>query len=180
MLPRFKELYKDVVIKDLRDSFNYTNPMQIPCIEKISLNMGVGEVVGDSKALEAAANDLSLIAGQKVVLTLAKKSIAAFKLRKGMPVGCKVTLRKDKMYEFLERLVVVALPRIREFRGFSINHFDSHANLSFGIKEHIIFPEINYDKIYKVFGLNITIVTTTNVVQESKQLLSGFYLPFKN
>ncbi|AIL65587.1 50S ribosomal protein L5 [Rickettsiales bacterium Ac37b] len=180
MLLRFKELYKNAIVKDLKNQFNYINPMQIPCIEKISLNMGVGEVVGDSKTLEAAAHDLALIAGQKVVFTMAKKSIAAFKLRKGMPIGCKVTLRKDKMYDFLERLVIVALPRIREFRGFSINSFDSNANLSLGIKEHVIFPEINYDKIYKIFGLNITIVTTANTVQESKQLLSGFYLPFKN
>jgi len=180
MAIRFKELYFNEVVKSLQQEFSYKNKNQMPKIEKIIINMGVGEAVTDSKVINHAVNDLTLISGQKPIITIAKKSIATFKLREGMKVGCKVTLRKDRMYDFLERLVIVALPRIKEFRGFSSKSFDGRGNFTFGIKEQIIFPEINYDKIDVIRGLDITIVTSAKSDKESKFLLSSFNLPFYN
>lgn len=175
---RFKDLYKKEIVNSLKSQFGYRNPMEIPRLVKICLNMGVGEAINDKKHIEFAANELTLIAGQKALITSAKKSIATFKLREGMNIGCKVTLRKDRMYDFLERLVMIALPRAREFRGFSIKSFDGNGNLNLGMKEHIVFPEIDYDKINKVRGLNITIVTSAKTDEEAKALLSGFNVPF--
>jgi large subunit ribosomal protein L5 len=180
MLLRFKDLYNKIVVDSLKTQFKYDNQHEIPRIEKIVINMGVGEAVGDSKVINNAINDLSLITGQKPLVTIAKKSIATFKLREGMRIGCKTTLRHDRMYDFLERLVIVALPRIKEFRGFSSKSFDGRGNFTFGIKEHIVFPEINYDKIDAIRGMDITIVTSAKTDQESKVLLSGFNLPFYN
>jgi len=180
MLLRFKDLYDKVVVENLNSEFKYTNKHKIPKIKKIVINMGVGEAVADSKVINNAINDLSLISGQKPLVTIAKKSIATFKLREGMKVGCKVTLRHDRMYDFLERLVIVALPRVKEFRGFSSKSFDGRGNFTFGIKEHIVFPEINYDKIDAIRGMDITIVTSAETDNESKVLLSGFNLPFYN
>jgi large subunit ribosomal protein L5 len=180
MLLRFKDLYNKIVVDSLKAQFKYGNQHEIPRIKKIVINMGVGEAVGDSKVINNAINDLSLITGQKPLVTIAKKSIATFKLREGMRIGCKVTLRHDRMYDFLERLVIVALPRIKEFRGFSSKSFDGRGNFTFGIKEHIVFPEINYDKIDTIRGMDITIVTSAKTDQESKVLLSGFNLPFYN
>jgi len=180
MLLRFKDLYNKIIVDSLKAQFKYGNQHEIPRIKKIVINMGVGEAVGDSKVINNAINDLSLITGQKPLVTIAKKSIATFKLREGMRIGCKVTLRHDRMYDFLERLVIVALPRIKEFRGFSSKSFDGRGNFTFGIKEHIVFPEINYDKIDTIRGMDITIVTSAKTDQESKVLLSGFNLPFYN
>ncbi len=177
---RFKELYSKEIIPSIKEKFNYSNPMQIPKLVKVSLNMGCGDAILDKKNLESAVEELSLIAGQKAVITKAKKSIAGFKLREDMNIGCRVTLRKDRMYDFLERLVMVALPRARDFRGFSVKSFDGNGNLNLGIKEHIVFPEIDYDKINKVRGLNITIVTSAKTDEEAKALLSGFNIPFVN
>lgn len=177
---RFKELYLKEIVSSLKEKFSYSNLMQIPKLTKISLNMGVSDAVLDKKHIDAAVNELTMIAGQKAVITKAKKSIAGFKLREGMDIGCRVTLRKDRMYDFLERLVLIALPRVRDFRGFSIKNFDGRGNFNLGIKEHIVFPEIDYDKINKVRGLNISIVTTAKTDQEAKVLLSGFNLPFIN
>lgn len=178
MLMRFKELYNQVIVKELQKSIKYDNKYEIPKVEKIVINMGVGEVVTDSKVINNAINDLTLISGQKPYVTKAKKSIATFKLREGMKLGCKVTLRKDRMYDFLERLVMIALPRVKEFRGFSSKSFDGRGNFTFGIKEQIVFPEINYDKIDVVRGMDITIVTTAKTDKEAKVLLEGFNLPF--
>jgi len=175
---RYKDLYTKDLVPALRSKFNYKNVMETPRMVKIVLNMGVGDAVADSKAINDAAKELALIAGQKPVITEAKESIATFKLREGMKIGCKVTLRKDKMYDFLERLVMVALPRVRDFRGFSVKSFDGRGNFNLGIKEHIVFPEINYDKIAKIRGLNITIVTTARTDEEAKELLAGFNIPF--
>lgn len=180
MLVRFKKLYSDVVLKALQEEFNYANAYEIPRLEKIVINMGVGESVNDSKVIGHAVNDLTLISGQKPCITFAKQSIATFKLRSGMKIGCKVTIRKDRMYDFLERLVITALPRVKEFRGFSSRSFDGHGNFTFGIKEQIVFPEINYDKIDAIRGMDITIVTTAKTNQEGKFLLQGFNLPFYN
>jgi large subunit ribosomal protein L5 len=180
MLMRFVELYSKVIIDDLRKTFNYENTHQIPKLQKIVVNMGVGEAVNDSKAIIGAINDITAITGQKPLVLSSKKSIATFKLREGMKIGCKVTLRKDKMYEFLERLVLVALPRIKEFRGFSKKSFDGRGNFSFGIKEQIVFPEVNYDKIDVLRGMDITFVTTARTDKEAQKLLSGFHLPFYN
>jgi large subunit ribosomal protein L5 len=177
MLP-FKELYKEKVVPAIKEKFNYRNPMQIPKLTKICLNMGVGDGVFDSKNITSAVMDLTMIAAQKPVVTMAKKSIASFKLRKGVAIGCKVVLRKDKMFQFLERLVLVALPRIRDFRGFSVKNFDGNGNFTFGVKEQIIFPEIDYDKIDKTRGLDITFVTTAKTDEEAKELLAGFNIPF--
>ncbi len=177
-MKRFRELYTQDVIKNLKDKFQYKNIMQVPRIQKVVLSMGVGDAIADSKALDSAVKELSLIAGQKAVITNAKKSIASFKLREGMPIGCKVTLRKAKMFNFLERLVIVALPRVRDFRGFSVKSFDGKGNFNLGIKEHIVFPEINYDKIDKIRGLNVTIVTSAKNSEEAKELLSNFHFPF--
>ncbi|BDU59660.1 50S ribosomal protein L5 [Candidatus Rickettsia kotlanii] len=177
---RFKELYQQKIIKNLQKNFSYKNKHEIPQVKKIVINMGVGEATADSKVINNAVNDLTLISGQKPVVTLARKSIAAFKLRANMKIGCKVTLRKDRMYDFLERLVIVALPRVKEFRGFSYKSFDGKGNFTFGLKEQIVFPEINYDKIDIIRGMDITIVTSAKTDQESKFLLSGFNLPFYN
>lgn len=180
MLLRFKELYNKEIVLGLQKKFAYKNKHQMPKIEKIVINMGVGEAVADSKVINNAINDLTLISGQKPLTIDAKKSIATFKLREGMKIGCKVTLRKDRMYDFLERLVIVALPRIKEFRGFSSKSFDGRGNFTFGVKEQIVFPEINYDKIDVIRGMDITIVTSAKTNEEGKFLLSGFNLPFYN
>lgn len=180
MLPRFKQLYNDSLVGKMKDKFGYKNSHSVPKLEKIVINMGVGEAVSDSKVINHAVNDMTAISGQKPYITHAKKSIAGFKLREGMKLGCKVTLRRDRMYEFLERLVLIALPRVKEFRGLSAKSFDGNGNLTFGIKEQIVFPEINYDKIDKIRGMDITIVTTANTNEEAKELMSGFYLPFRN
>lgn len=177
---RFKELYQKEIIKNLQNEFSYKNKHQIPKIEKIVINMGVGEAVADSKVINNAINDLTLISGQKPVVTAARKSIATFKLREAMKIGAKVTLRKDRMYDFLERLVIVALPRVKEFRGFSHKSFDGKGNFTFGLKEQIVFPEINYDKIDTLRGMDITIVTSAKTDKEGKFLLSKFNLPFYN
>lgn len=180
MLLRFKELYNKVIVSSLLQEFCYKNKYEIPQMQKIVINMGVGESVNDSKSINNAVNDLTSISGQKPFVTIAKKSIATFKLREGMKIGCKVTLRRDRMYDFLERLVLVALPHIKEFRGFSEKSFDGNGNFTFGIKEQIVFPEINYDKIDAIRGMNITIVTSAHTNKEAKLLLSGFNLPFYN
>lgn len=180
MLLRFKELYTQEILPSLQKKFIYSNKHQLPKIEKIVVNMGVGEAVADSKVINNAINDLTLISGQKPLVIKAKKSIATFKLREGMKVGCKVTLRKDRMYDFLERLVIVALPRVKEFRGFSSKSFDGRGNFTFGIKEQIVFPEINYDRIDVIRGMDITIVTSAKTNEEGKFLLSSFNLPFYN
>lgn len=176
---RLHEVYVSEIRDALQKQFNYVNPLQVPRLEKIVLNMGVTEAVADSKAVNAAAAELALIAGQKPVITRAKTSIAGFKIREGMPLGCKVTLRRAHMYEFLDRLVNIALPRVRDFRGISSKSFDGKGNYSLGIKEQIIFPEINYDKVDKVRGLDITFVTTAQNNEEAKALLTGFNLPFR-
>ncbi len=180
MLQKFKDAYKKDVIPSLQNAFNYQNPHQVPKISKVVINMCVSEVVTNSKAINVAIEELTAISGQKPYSTYAKKSIASFKLREGMKLGCKVTLRRDRMYEFLERLVVTALPRVRDFRGFSVKSFDGRGNITFGIKEQIVFPEINYDKVDKPRGMDITIVTTANSDQEAKLLLTGFGIPFYN
>ena len=173
-----KDLYKKEVIGQLQKNLALKSIMQVPRIEKVVLSMGIGEAVTDSKAVENAVSDMELIAGQKPLVTRAKKSIATFKLREGMPIGCKVTLRGDMMYAFLEKLVMIALPRVRDFRGFSVKSFDRRGNLNIGIKEHIVFPEIDYDKISKIRGLNVTIVTTSDKDDHAKALLEGLRFPF--
>jgi len=179
-MARLKEFYKTEVIKKMTEQFGYTSPMQVPRIEKITLNMGVGEAVADKKIMEHAVGDMEKIAGQKAIVTKAKKSVAAFKIRDDYPVGCKVTLRRDRMYEFLDRLVTIAIPRIRDFRGISARSFDGRGNYNMGVKEQIIFPEIEYDKIDALRGMNITITTTPKTDEEAKALLSAFSFPFRN
>ena len=179
-MPRMQKRYLEQVRPALTKEFNYTNPMQVPKLEKIVINMGVGEATGDQKMLDSAVAELALISGQKPVKTLAKKAIAGFKIRKGLPIGCKVTLRKARMYEFLDRLVTVALPRVRDFRGITGKSFDGRGNFSMGLKEQIIFPEIVYDKVDAVRGMNIVIVTTARNDAEAKALLKQFDLPFAN
>ncbi len=178
-MARFKKHYEDVVKPKLREQFGYKNDMAVPRIEKIVLNMGVGEAVADSKKLQAAVQDLTKISGQKPVTTKAKKSIATYKLREGMAIGCKVTLRRERMYEFLDRLVTVALPRSRDFRGLSAKAFDGRGNFAMGIKEQIIFPEIDYDQVDEVRGLDIVICTTAGSNEEAKALLEKFDMPFR-
>ena len=178
-MARLIDHYNSVVKKSLAKEFNYKNEMEIPRIEKIVINMGVGEAVADKKKIDIAVNELTAIAGQKPVVNNARKSIATFKLREGMPIGCKVTLRRQKMYEFLDRLVTVALPRVRDFRGISGKNFDGRGNFSMGIKEQIIFPEIDYDKVDKIRGMNIVICTTAKTDKEAKALLSHFNVPFR-
>ncbi len=178
LLKKFDSLYKTDIVPDLAKRFQYQNPHKIPKLSKVVLSMGVGEAAVDSKIITHALKDLELISGQKPVATKAKKSIAAFKTREGMQIGCKVTLRRSRMYEFLERLVLTALPRVREFRGFSPQDFDGRGNFSFGLKEQIVFPEIDYDSVQKVRGLNVTIVTSTSSNAEAQALLEGFHLPF--
>ena len=179
-MARLKEVYKKEIIPALREKFGYRNIMEIPRIEKITVNIGLGEAIQNVKALETAAQDLAMIVGQKPVITKAKKSIATFKLRKGMSIGCVVSLRKDRMYEFMDRFVNVAIPRIRDFRGISPKSFDGRGNFSMGIKEQFIFPEIDYDKIDKVRGMNITIVTTARTDDEARELLRLLGVPFRN
>lgn len=177
-MARLKDHYVKVVRPALTEEFKYGNGMQVPQIEKIVINMGVGEAAQDSKKIEAAVTDLTLIAGQKPIVTKAKKSIAGFKLRQNVPVGCKVTLRKDRMWEFLDRLLNIAMPRIRDFRGVTGKCFDGRGNFSMGLKEQIIFPEINYDKVDKIRGMDIVIVTTAKTDAEAKSLLKAFNMPF--
>lgn len=174
-----KDFYENECKAQLREQFGYKNVMDIPKIEKIVLNMGLGEAVQNPKIVDKAANELTLIAGQKAVVTRAKKSIATFKLREGMPIGCRVTLRKEKMYDFLSKLINIALPRVRDFRGVSFKAFDGRGNYSMGITEHIIFPEIDFDKIDKIRGLNISIVTTAKTDEEGRQLLKIMGMPFR-
>jgi len=178
-MARLKDFYKENVVKQLTEQFGYKSPMEVPRIEKITLNMGVGEAVADKKIMENAVGDMQKIAGQKPVVTKAKKSVAAFKIRDDYPVGCKVTLRRERMYEFLDRLVTVAIPRIRDFRGISGKAFDGRGNYNMGIREQIIFPEIEYDKIDALRGMNITITTTAKTDEEARALLSAFSFPFR-
>ena len=178
-MARLREFYNDTVIKQLTEQFGYKSTMQVPIIEKITLNMGVGEAVNDKKVLENAVGDMEKIAGQKPVITKAKKSVATFKIRDGYPVGCKVTLRKERMYTFLDRLINIAIPRERDFRGISAKSFDGRGNFNMGIKEQIIFPEIQYDKIDVLRGMNITITTTAKTDEEAKALLAAFSFPFR-
>jgi large subunit ribosomal protein L5 len=179
-MARLKDFYKDTVVKKMIEQFGYTSAMEVPRIKKITLNMGVGEAVADKKIMENAVGDMQKIAGQKPVVTKAKKSVAAFKIRDDYPVGCKVTLRRERMYEFLDRLVTVAIPRTRDFRGISAKSFDGRGNYNMGIKEQIIFPEIEYDKIDAIRGMNITITTTAKSDEEARALLSAFSFPFRN
>jgi len=179
-MARLQEFYRDTVVKSLMESQGFTNPMDVPRIEKITLNMGVGEAIGDKKVMEAALSDMEKIAGQKPVTTLARKSVAAFKVREGYPIGCKVTLRKDRMYEFLDRLINIAIPRERDFRGLNGKSFDGRGNYSMGIKEQIIFAEIDYEKIDKIRGMDITITTSAKTNEDAKALLKAFNFPFRN
>jgi len=179
-MTRLQEHYDKTVRQTLVSEFGYKNPMEAPRIEKIVVNMGMGEAVGDSKKIDSAVQDLSAITGQKPVVTHAKKSIATFKLREGMPIGVKVTLRRDRMYEFLDRLITVALPRVRDFRGVPGDSFDGHGNFAMGLKEQIVFPEIDYDKVDSIRGMDIAIVTTAKTDAEAKALLRGFDMPFMN
>ena len=176
--PRMRKLYDDTIVKAMTEKFGYKNAMEVPKIEKITLNMGVGEATQDKKKVEAAASEMELIAGQKPVVTKAKKSIAQFKLREGMPIGCKVTLRRERMYEFLDRLITIAMPRIRDFRGVSPKSFDGRGNYAMGLKEQIIFPEINYDRIDQVRGMDVIVTTTARTDDEARELLKLFGFPF--
>ncbi len=176
---RLKEIYNNEVMTAMTQKFNYKNQLEVPKIEKIVINMGVGEAKDNAKVLESAVSDMQIISGQKPVITKAKKSVAAFKLREGMPIGCKVTLRGKKMYEFLDRLVNIALPRVRDFRGVSATAFDGRGNYALGIKEQLIFPEIEYDKIDKIRGMDVIIVTTAQTDEEAHELLTQFGMPFQ-
>jgi large subunit ribosomal protein L5 len=177
-VPRAKKRYHDVIRKQLVEKFAYKNPMQVPKLDKIVINMGVGETTADTKKIQSAVRDLSLISGQKPIVTKARKAISNFKVRENMPLGAKVTLRKDRMYDFIDRLVTVALPRVRDFRGMSAKSFDGRGNYSMGLKEHIVFPEIDYDKIDTVWGMDITICTTAKTNEEAQALLAAFQVPF--
>lgn len=179
-MARLKDLYIKEVVPQLKKDFNYKSVMEVPKIEKIVVNMGLGEAIQNVKILDSASEEMATITGQKAVITKAKKSIASFKLRQGMPIGCMVTLRKDRMYEFLDRLVNVSLPRVRDFKGVPAKAFDGQGNYSLGIKEQLIFPEINYDKIDKIKGMNITIVTTAKTDEEGRALLRLLGMPFRN
>ena len=176
---RLHSLYQDTVVPHLTQRFNYQSRMQVPRLQKITLNMGVGEAVADKKALQSAVEDLQKISGQKPIITFARKSIAGFKIREGMPIGCKVTLRRERMYEFLDRLISIAIPRIRDFRGMSTKSFDGRGNYSIGVKEQIIFPEVDYDQIDAVRGLDITITTSAATDEEAQALLEQFKFPFR-
>lgn len=178
-MARFQELYRKNIVKDLMKKFDYKSPMEVPRLVKITLNMGVGEAVGNKKVLDFAIADMTAISGQKPIATNARKSIAGFKIRAGWPIGCKVTLRGQRMYEFFERLVAIAIPRIRDFRGLSPRSFDGTGNYSLGIKEQIVFPEIKYDEIDTIRGLDITITTTAKTDEEGRALLAAFAFPFK-
>ena len=178
-VPRLRKQYDDVIRAALKEEFKYTNDFQIPRLDKIVLNMGVGEAVGDSKLINTVVEDMTLISGQKPVVTKARKSIATFKLREGMNIGVKVTMRRTRMYEFLDRLITIALPRVRDFRGLSPNSFDGNGNYAMGIKEHIIFPEIDYDKVDRMWGMDIVIATTARTNDEGRALLAKFNFPFR-
>ncbi|HEY3858312.1 MAG TPA: 50S ribosomal protein L5 [Gammaproteobacteria bacterium] len=180
MTARLQEHYRKTVVPKLSEKFGYKNPMQVPRITKITLNMGVGETTADKKVIENAVSDMTKIAGQKPIITKAKKSISTFKIRDGYPVGCKVTLRRAQMYEFLDRLISISLPRVRDFRGVSGRSFDGRGNYSMGVKEQIIFPEIEYDKIDALRGMDITITTTARTNEEARALLEAFSFPFRN
>ena len=179
-MSRLRKIYKEEVRLALQKQFAYKNIMQVPKLEKVVLNMGLGEAIQNIKILDSASEEMTLIAGQKPVITRAKKSIASFKLRENMPIGCRVTLRQDRMYDFLDKLMNMALPRVRDFRGVSAKSFDGRGNYTLGIKEHLIFPEINYDKIDKIKGLNITLVTTARTDEEGRTLLRLLGMPFRN
>ena len=179
-MARLQQFYKDTVVKKLMDERGYKNVMQVPRIEKITINMGVGEAIGDKKVIENALADMEKISGQKPVTTLARKSVASFKVRDGYPIGCKVTLRKERMYEFLDRLISVAIPRIRDFRGMSPKAFDGRGNYNMGVKEQIIFPEIEYEKIDAIRGMDINITTSATNDEDARALLAAFSFPFKN
>ncbi|ASD68598.1 MULTISPECIES: 50S ribosomal protein L5 [Pseudoalteromonas] len=178
-MAKLHEVYKDKVVKELQEKFGYSSVMQVPQIEKITLNMGVGEALADKKILENAVADLESISGQKPLVTKARKSVAGFKIREGYPIGCKVTLRGERMWDFLERLVSIAMPRIRDFRGVSAKSFDGRGNYSMGVREQIIFPEIDYDKVDRVRGMDITITTSAKTDDEGRALLEAFNFPFK-
>ncbi|PCJ68080.1 MAG: 50S ribosomal protein L5 [Rhodobiaceae bacterium] len=178
--PRLKGVYQNEVRKALQEKFAYANEMMVPKLDKVVLNMGVGEAVADSKKIKSALADLALIAGQKPVATKAKKSIATFKLREEMNIGCKVTLRRDRMFEFLDRLVTVALPRVRDFRGLNAKSFDGNGNFAMGLKEHIVFPEIDYDKVDEIWGMDVIVCTTAKTDDEARELLKGINFPFSN
>jgi len=178
-MARLQDHYKEQVVPQLMEKFGYSTVMQVPRIEKITLNMGVGEAIGDKKVMEFAVGDMEKIAGQKAIVNNAKKSVAGFKVREGWPVGCKVTLRRERMYEFLDRLINIAIPRIRDFRGLSPKAFDGRGNYSMGVKEQIIFPEVEYDKVDTLRGLDITITTSAANDDECRALLDGFNFPFK-
>jgi large subunit ribosomal protein L5 len=177
--PRLKQVYNETIRKALQEQFGYENEMQVPRIDKIVLNMGVGEATADSKKPSIAAEDLAMIAGQKAVVTRARNSIAGFKVREKMPIGAKVTLRKERMYEFLDRLVNIALPRVRDFRGLNPKSFDGRGNYALGIKEHIVFPEVNYDKVDQIWGMDIVVCTTAKTDDEARALLKAFNFPFR-
>ncbi|MEE4246647.1 MAG: 50S ribosomal protein L5 [Kangiellaceae bacterium] len=179
-MAKLHDLYKDNIVKQLQEKFDYKSVMQVPRITKITLNMGLGEAVGDKKVIEHALSDMTAISGQKPVVTRARKSVAGFKIREGYPIGCKVTLRGEKMWEFFERLISITIPRIRDFRGLNPKSFDGRGNYSLGIKEQIVFPEIDYDKVDKVRGLDITITTTAESNEEARALLDAFNFPIKS
>lgn len=176
--PRMRKLYDEKIVAAMTEKFGYKNAMEVPKIEKITLNMGVGDAVQDKKKVDVAASEMELIAGQKPVITRAKKSIAGFKLREGMPIGCKVTLRRERMFEFLDRLITIAMPRIRDFRGVSAKSFDGRGNYAMGLKEQIIFPEINYDRISEVRGMDVIVTTSARTDEEARELLKLFGFPF--
>jgi large subunit ribosomal protein L5 len=177
--PRLKKLYREQIRKAMQEQFNYENELQIPRLDKIVINMGVGEATADSKKPTVAAEDLAQIAGQKPVVTRARNSIAGFKVRENMPIGAKVTLRKDRMFDFVDRLVTIALPRVRDFRGLNAKSFDGRGNFAMGIKEHIVFPEINYDKVDQIWGMDIIVCTTAKTDDEARALLKAFNFPFR-
>lgn len=177
-MARLREHYQDVVLPALQEKFQYANPMMAPKLEKVVINIGVGEAVSDSKKIDAAVQDLTLISGQKPIVAKAKKSVATFKLREGMAIGCKVTLRRQRMYEFMDRLVNIALPRVRDFRGLNGKSFDGRGNFAMGLKEQLIFPEIEYDQIDEIRGMDIVICTTAQSDDEARELLKGFNMPF--
>ncbi|WP_221797413.1 50S ribosomal protein L5 [Oceanobacter mangrovi] len=179
-MSRLEQLYKNEVVAKLKEEFGYNNIMEVPKITKITLNMGVGEALGDKKLLDNAVADMEAIAGQKAVVTKARKSVAGFKVREGWPIGCKVTLRRDRMWEFLDRLIDISLPRVRDFRGINGKSFDGRGNYSMGVKEQIIFPEIDYDKVDKVRGMDVTICTTAKTNEEGRALLKALQFPFRN
>ena len=178
-MPRLRKLYDEVIRAKLQEEFGYKNPMEVPRIDKIVLNMGVGEATADSKKAQVAADDLTQIAGQKALVTRSRKSIATFKVRENMPLGAKVTLRKARMYEFVDRLITIALPRVRDFRGLNPKSFDGRGNFAMGIKEHIVFPEINYDKVDQIWGLDVIVCTTARTDDEARALLAHFDFPFR-